>query len=135
MLTYLVRRSFPCTKIFLFPLVLLSATGGGMIVGSIVSFLNQILHIPFLLAAIVTNGLFHGLTQYCLGTSAASFHLTVPFHEFTLLISMRYNFIMTCSFFDCTLSWDTAWQFMEIIPNSSAIILFQAVMSYFLVLF
>ena len=58
-----------------FPLILLSSIGGGMVVGTIVSYLNQILHIPFLLAAIVTNGLFHGLTQFILKTSGASFSI------------------------------------------------------------
>src|SRR6185295_19089531 len=56
------------------PLVFLSAIGGGMFVGFVVSFLNQYLRCPFLLAAIVTNGFFHGLTQVCLGTSMRSFH-------------------------------------------------------------
>ncbi len=73
-----------------FPLILviLTATGGGMIVGTVVCFLNQILQIPFLLAAIVTNGLFHGFTQYFLGTSVKSFHLTLPVSELTFLISI-----------------------------------------------
>jgi len=72
-------------KDFPLPLVFLSALCGGMIVGTTVSFLNQYLHFPFLLAAIVTNGLFHGLTQYLLGTSVTSFHLLFPFHEFAVL--------------------------------------------------
>jgi len=70
------------------PLVLLSAMGGGMVVGAMVCFFNQILHIPFLLGAIVTNGLIHGLTQYCLGTSVSSFHLAFPFNEFNLLAGL-----------------------------------------------
>lgn len=68
-----------------FPLVLLSAIGGGIIVGTTVCFFNQVLQIPFLLAAIVTNGLFHGLTQYLLGTSVSSFQLVLAIQEFTLL--------------------------------------------------
>lgn len=67
------------------PITILSAILGGMIVGLVVSFLNQVFHIPFLLGAIVTNGLFHGLTQYVLGTSVKSFRLILPFQELTLL--------------------------------------------------
>lgn len=74
------------TKDFPLPIVLLSAMCGGMIVGILVSFLNQILHIPFLLAAIVTNGLFHGLTQYLLGSSVKSFQLILPIQEMTFLL-------------------------------------------------
>lgn len=67
------------------PLVLLAAMCGGMVVGSVVSLLNQVFRFPFLLAAIVTNGLFHGLTQYMLGTSMVSFHPSLPISEMTLL--------------------------------------------------
>lgn len=67
------------------PLVFLSALLGGMTVGTTVSFLNQYLRFPFLLSAIVTTGLFHGLTQCLLGTSVISFHLSFPFHEFIIL--------------------------------------------------
>jgi putative tryptophan/tyrosine transport system permease protein len=56
------------------PLILLNALIGGVIVGALVSTLNQYLRLPFLLAALITNGLFHGLTQYVLGTSMKSFH-------------------------------------------------------------
>lgn len=70
------------------PIVFLSAIGGGMIVGATVSFLNQILHIPFLLAAIITNGLFHGFIQYLLGTSMKSFHLALPVQELILFSSV-----------------------------------------------
>lgn len=68
-----------------FSLVLVSSIGGGMAVGAITYFLNQLFRIPFLLAAIVTNGLFHGVTQYCLGTAVQGFHLALPIDEITLL--------------------------------------------------
>lgn len=68
------------------PCVVLSAICGGIFVGIIVSMFNQILRIPFLLAAIVTNGLFHGLTQYLLGTSMKTFHLHLAIHEINLLL-------------------------------------------------
>lgn len=69
--------------------MLLSAGFGGALVGAIVSTLNQCLKLPFLLAAIITNGLFHGLTQYLLGTSLQSFHpvLGVSEHVFSALVS------------------------------------------------
>lgn len=67
------------------PLIVLSAVGGGMLVGAIVSLLNQILRIPFLLAAIIANGLFHGLTQFCLGTSMVSFRFALPLPELAFL--------------------------------------------------
>ena len=69
-------------------LVIASATIGGMFVGTIVSFLNQIFRIPFLLAAIVTNGLFHGITQYTLGTSVKSFSFEFPISEFFFLFAL-----------------------------------------------
>lgn len=65
------------------PCVLLSAMGGGMLVALVVSVFNQVLGIPFLIAAIITNGLFHGLTQCVLGTSVTSFH---PFESQTLAL-------------------------------------------------
>lgn len=63
------------------PWVVLSAALGGAMVGAIVSTLNQCLKLPFLLAAIITNGLFHGLTQYLLGTSLQSFHPALVLSE------------------------------------------------------
>lgn len=69
-----------------FPLIPIIAAAGGMVVGLLVTILNQLLHIPFLLAAIVVNGLFHGMTQYLLGTSVQSFQLSLPIHELSFLI-------------------------------------------------
>lgn len=68
------------------PLIIFSALLGGVLVGSIVSTLNQYLKLPFLLAAIITNGLFHGLTQFALGTSVKSFHPTLALSEHLLFI-------------------------------------------------
>lgn len=68
--------------------------------GLIVCMLNQILHIPFLLAAIVVNGLFHGITQYFLGTSVKSFQMTLPLPEtqvmslIALFIIIFFSFVM-----------------------------------------
>lgn len=79
------------------PLLLLSAAFGGAIVGAIVSTLNQCFKLPFLLAAIITNGLFHGLTQYLLGTSLQSFHplLGISEHIFLLLVGVGLIGLMT----------------------------------------
>jgi putative ABC transport system permease protein len=68
------------------PVIIFSAGLGGALVGSIVSTLNQCLKLPFLLAAIITNGFFHGLTQYLLGTSMKSFHPALMLSEHTLFI-------------------------------------------------
>src|SRR5690242_12822688 len=51
------------------PFTLISAGVGGALVGAIVTTMNQYLKLPFLLAAIITNGLFHGIAQFVLGTS------------------------------------------------------------------
>lgn len=67
------------------PITLLSACMGGVIVGLCVSLLNQLFNLPFLLAAIITNGLFHGATQLLLGTSVITFRYILPFSEFILL--------------------------------------------------
>lgn len=72
------------TKDLPLPITLLSALVGGMVVGGVVSTLNQYLRLPFLLAAIITNGLFHGLTQYLLGTSLATFHPLFTLSEIPL---------------------------------------------------
>lgn len=80
------------TKDLPLPFVVLNAFIGGAVVGAIVSILNQFFKLPYILAAIVTNGLFHGLTQYLLGTSMKSFHLI-------LMISEHYVF----GFIACTL--------------------------------
>lgn len=74
-----LARDLPLSLIFI------SALCGGIAVGTVVSFLSQCLRLPFLLAALVTNGLFHGITQYFLGTSVASFKLVFPFHELLML--------------------------------------------------
>ncbi len=55
-------------------LILCNAVLGGALVGALVSTLSQCCKLPFLLTGIITNGLFHGLTQYLLGTSLRSFH-------------------------------------------------------------
>jgi putative tryptophan/tyrosine transport system permease protein len=70
------------------PLMLCSGIAGGAVVGMVTSILNQWLHFPYLLAAIVTNGLFHGLSLYLLGTSNSSFYSALPFSELTLLIGI-----------------------------------------------
>lgn len=66
------------------PLILVSAIGGGMVVGSTVAIFSQILRLPFLLSAIITNGIYHGFIQYLLGTSMKSFSLSLPIPEYTL---------------------------------------------------
>lgn len=71
------------TKDLPLPITLLSALIGGIVVGCVVSTLNQYL-LPFLLAAIITNGLFHGLTQYLLGTSLATFSTYFTLSEIPL---------------------------------------------------
>lgn len=43
-----------------------AAIGGGAIVGALTGVLNQLCRLPFLLAAIVVNGLFHGIVQFAL---------------------------------------------------------------------
>lgn len=66
--------------------------------GLTVSFLNQILRIPFLLAAIVTNGLFHGAAQYLLGSAARSFSIEYPFNEGILLACTSVAMLGACHF-------------------------------------
>jgi putative ABC transport system permease protein len=91
---------FGAVGAYLFPdFPLISGCLGGMVVGSVVTFFNQVLHIPFLLAAIVINGLFHGLTQYFLGTSIASFHLTFPMDELGFLSLIGASLIILLKFF------------------------------------
>lgn len=86
------------TKDFPLPIVILSAITGGMIVGFLVSLLNQVLRIPFLLAAIVINGLFHGMTQFLLGTSVKSFQMTLPLQEMTLIVWISVILLFILSF-------------------------------------
>lgn len=75
------------------PLIILSATLGGVMVGTIVATLNQCLKLPFLLAAIITNGLIHGLTQFVLGTSVKSFHPPLMLSEHFLFIIVGLSLI------------------------------------------
>jgi len=59
---------------FLHPIALFAlAIVGGIMVGLVTSILNQVYRIPYLLAAILTNGFFHGVTLFCLGTSVVTF--------------------------------------------------------------
>ncbi|MBA3237396.1 MAG: hypothetical protein H0T62_03480 [Parachlamydiaceae bacterium] len=69
------------------PLIICNAMLGGILVGTIVTTLNQYLKLPYLLAAIISNGLFHGITQYVLGTSLKSFHPA-------LMVSEHYLFAL-----------------------------------------
>jgi putative ABC transport system permease protein len=67
------------------PIILGTACLGGMLIGSLVCTVHHYLKLPFLLAAIVTNGLLHGVTQYLLGTSTVSFHPHCGLSEISLL--------------------------------------------------
>ncbi|MBS0629266.1 MAG: hypothetical protein JSS30_03470 [Verrucomicrobia bacterium] len=80
------------------PLILLTALLGGMVVGGTVSVLNQCFKFPFLLAAIITNGLFHGLTQMLLGTSVKSFHPTLMISEIGLFVIIACSLIAILGF-------------------------------------
>jgi len=72
---YLFGAVMACTTADLgLSAIIVSAMVGGALVGAIVSTLNQCLKLPFLLAAIITNGFFHGLTQYVLNTPLKTFH-------------------------------------------------------------
>lgn len=50
-----------------------SAMAGGAAVGLVSASMNQLLKIPFLLASIITNGLFHGIVQLVMGSALVSF--------------------------------------------------------------
>lgn len=73
-----------------------AAMMGGMAVGATSSLLNQYYKLPFLLAAILTNGFYHGLIQFVLGTPVLSlsnkfnplqsFSLSFLPNEFTILL-------------------------------------------------
>lgn len=76
------------------PAALLSAFAGGAFVGFITCTLHRYFKLPFLLAAIVTNGLFHGLTQFLLGASSVSFHLSSQLPEIALLVLV--GTLLTC---------------------------------------
>ena len=78
-----------------FPLVLLSAMMGGVCVGATVSIFNQFLRIPCLLAAIITNGLFHGFIVYLIGGGFLSFHYQLPMQE--LLCLFLVSLALLCS--------------------------------------
>ncbi len=79
-------------------LVVLGAVCGGGLVGLVVSFLNQQFKLPFILAAIITNGIFHGTTQYLLGTSQKSFHLASFVSEYKLFLIVGVILILLLSF-------------------------------------
>jgi putative tryptophan/tyrosine transport system permease protein len=88
-----LARDFPL------PYILLSSMIGGAVVGAIVCALNQLLKLPFLLAAIITNGLFHGLTQYLLGTSLKSFHPVLLLSEHSLFAMVGTSLVGIAFFF------------------------------------
>ncbi len=70
------------------PIVVICSIVGGMSVGMIVFSLNQILKIPYLLSAIVTNGLIHGLTLFLLKGSVNGFSIASAISELTLLLTL-----------------------------------------------
>lgn len=59
---------------------------GGSLIGLLVTFLNQYLRIPYLLAGIVTNGLVHGSALFLLSSSVSRFRLSTPINEPLLLV-------------------------------------------------
>jgi ABC-type uncharacterized transport system permease subunit len=60
---------------------------GGAIVGAITGLLNQFCRLPFLLSAIVVNGLFHGIVQFALKGGLLSIKSPVGSHsEWSVLI-------------------------------------------------
>jgi len=62
------------------PFVILSAIGGGGLVGLMTGSLNQYFGIPLLLSAVIINGFFHGAVQLTLGNSIAGYeHAASPF--------------------------------------------------------
>jgi len=63
---------------------------GGLLVGVTTLFLNQYLKIPYLLAAIATNGLFHGINQFVLKTAVVSFKVPLIFSEILLFITLSF---------------------------------------------
>lgn len=67
------------------PFVLLSSMLGGFAVGIMVSFMNQVLRIPYLLSAIVTNGLVHGASLLALKGGVSGFRLAEQPDELHLL--------------------------------------------------
>lgn len=71
---------------FPFPLILFSSALGGIGVGLLVTFLNQVLSIPYLLSAIVANGIVHGVTLLMLKGTVNAFKLTFYLSEMQLLV-------------------------------------------------
>ncbi|MEN9654607.1 MAG: hypothetical protein RL235_719 [Chlamydiota bacterium] len=65
---------------------MLAGVGGGCFVALIVSLVAFRCKLPFLLAAIIVNGLCHGITQGILGTSMRSVQMTLPFSEHAVLM-------------------------------------------------
>jgi len=75
--------TFPCQQgVTPFLIALL----GGAVVGLTSSMLNKIGNIPFLLAAILTNGLFHGISQILLGKAMFSLSATTQSEFFILCV-------------------------------------------------
>jgi ABC-type uncharacterized transport system permease subunit len=70
----------------LLPIVLLTSVLGGFAVGIMVTVMNQVLRIPYLLSAIVTNGFVHGASLLALKGSVNGFSLAVG--ELQLLIGV-----------------------------------------------
>jgi putative ABC transport system permease protein len=65
-----------------------AAVGGGAVVGALTGVLSQLCRLPFLLAAIVVNGLFHGIVQLALKGALLSFKPTLAASEWTVLLSI-----------------------------------------------
>ena len=75
------------------PILLLVSLIGGLIVGTVVFIIIEFLQIPFLLAAVITNGLFHGFTHYMLGTSFVSFHPMFALSDIALFSCVSITFV------------------------------------------
>jgi len=91
-----------------FPLILLISLVGGMTVGLTSSTITRILHVPHLLSAIITFGIFHGvnqlITSYAISLNATANILTIlpiiPRHpELLMLIGITFSMIVAGIFF------------------------------------
>lgn len=93
--------------------LLSAALVGGALVGSVSSLLSQRAGIPFLLASILTNGIFHGVTLYVLGNSSHFSLSALPnplmlmpvfeqFPELFMLVAVALSVLLLCVFLSRT---------------------------------
>jgi len=79
-------------------IMLSSVIGGGLLVGAFVGILNRLFRLPFLISAMMANGVFYGLASYLLQGGFIHFEVSLPVEEMYFLLAVGILLALTVLF-------------------------------------